>query len=270
VHHEPRRTAQTAHWWVDRAADLSPAPVRADRREQWHADVSGATEIGVPQRGLVLGMVLTAAFHRSVRSRPGGSMTPLHTPSTRSTRLLIAAAVLSVVTSSVLQRTVFFVWTSTVQNRVGEVVQLALGFVVPIVLVLVVLSRVATGRRRRAAVALAVAGSGSLLVGVVLGGHVWIVGAGLGFAGLLAAWFAANQARPRTWSLVVAPALVLLAVEALVLVLQAALDVPMAARPAIWEAERVLAFAVPLVVTVVVAMALPLLEGRSAGRQMTA
>jgi hypothetical protein len=92
LHHEPRRTAQAALWWVDRAADLSPTQVRGGRREQWHADVSGATEVGIPRFGLVLGMVLTAAFHRSACPRSGGSMTPFHTPHSRSARLLGTAA----------------------------------------------------------------------------------------------------------------------------------------------------------------------------------
>ncbi|PZF11941.1 hypothetical protein DEJ25_08835 [Curtobacterium sp. MCPF17_011] len=255
---------------MDRAADLSPAEVREDRREQWHADVFGATEVGVPPRGLVLGMVLTAAFHRSARPHPGGSMTALHTPHGRAARLLITAAVLSVVTSSVLQRTVFFVWTSTQQQRVGGVLQLALGVIVPVTLVLVALSRVAGGRRRWAAAVLAVAGSGSLLVGAALGGSVWVVCAGVGFAGLLAAWFVANQARTRIWWLVAAPAVVLIALDVAVRGAQAALDVPTLARSAVWETERMLAFTVPLVVTVVVALALPFLEGRSDARRVTA
>lgn len=269
--HAPRPTAHTAHWWVDRAADLSPVPVREARREQWHADVDGATEVGLPRRGLVLGMVLTAALHRSVRPDPGGSMAPLHTPRGRSARVLIVLAVLSVVTSSVLQRTVFFVWTSTQQHRVGEVLQLALGFVVPVALVLVALSRTADGRRRRAAAAaLAVAGSGALAVGAVSGGAVWVVCASVGFAGLLAAWFTANRSRPRVWLLVAAPAAALVAVDVLVLVLRAVLDASTAARPALWEAESLVALTLPLLVTVVVATALPIVDGRPVGRTVTA
>ncbi|QWS34962.1 hypothetical protein [Curtobacterium aetherium] len=270
MHHEPRRIAHAAHWWVDRAADLSPVAVRETRREQWHADVAGAAEVGVPRRGLVLGMVLTAAVHRSVRHVPGGPVTSNHTARICSARVLIAAAVLSVVASSVLQRTLFFVWTSTQQARVGEVLQLALGFVVPVALVLVALSRVTDGRRWVAAAALAVAGSVLLGVGAVFGGVVGVVCASTGSAGLLAAWFSANRSRPRVWSLVAMPAAALVTVDVIVVALRSVVDASPAARPVLWEAEGLVVLALPILVAAVVAVALPILDGRSAGRAVTA
>ncbi|WP_420369442.1 hypothetical protein [Curtobacterium sp. L1-20] len=258
MQHDHRRIASTTHWWVDRAADLSAPQLRGDRREQWHADAAAASEVGVPRGGLVLGMLLTAAFHRSARPRSGGSMIPSRPANARPGRVLLAAAVLSVVVASVLDRTVFFVVSSTAQYRVGEVVDVALGFVVPLVLVLVALSRVAPTRARWAAAAApAVAGSCALAVGLVLGGAVWLVAASVGFAGLLAAWFIANRVRPRTWLLVAAPAVVLVAVEVVALVARAVFDASTATRPAFWEAEGLVGLAAPLAVAVVVAMLLP-------------
>jgi hypothetical protein len=184
--------------------------------------------------------------------------------------VLIAAALLSVVASSVLQRTLFFVWTSTQQARAGEVLQLALGFVVPVALVLVALSRVTDGRRRWvAAAALAVAGAGVLGVGAVFGGVVGVVCASTGSAGLLAAWFSATRSRPRVWWLVAVPTAALVTVDVIVVALRSVVDVAPAARPALWEAEGLVVLALPILVAAVVAVVLPILDGRSAGRAVT-
>jgi hypothetical protein len=257
MRNQPRRVAETAHWWVDRAADLSAVRLREERREQWHADVSGAAEIGVPRLGLVLGMLLTSAFHRPAHPRPGGSMIRLRATPDPSTRLLVIAALLSVVASSVLGRTLFSV--ASTPPRVAEGAEFTLGFVVPLVLVLVALSRVTVGRRRgSAAAAMAVAGACSLLVGSVLGGVAWLVAASIGSAGLLAAWFLANRVPPRTWLVIGSPAVALLVVELVVLAARAAFDASMTARPALWAAESVITLMAPLVVAVVVAVAMPL------------
>lgn len=269
---EARRIAETAHWWVDRAADLSTAPLRAERREQWHADVAAAPEVGVPRTALVLGMVTTAAFHRSAHPRPGGSMNPSRPAHARPARLLLAAAVLSVVAASVLDQTVFFVVSSTAQYRVGEAFEVVLGFLVPLALVLVALSRVTTSRRRWGAAAVtAVAGSCAVAVGVVLGGAVWVVAASIGFAALLAAWFLANAVRPRAWFLVGSPAVVLVAIGLAALVARAAVDASTSTRPVLWQVEGVVTLAAPLAVAVAVAVLLPLRTvDRSAGQQVAA
>lgn len=258
---EPRQVAATSHWWVNRAADLSTEHLREERREQWHADVSGAAETGVPRLGLVLGMILTSAFNRPAHPRPDGSVIAPRGTHAPATRLLVIAAALSVAASSVLERT--FSVVVSARPRVGEGAEFALGFVVPLALVLVALSRVTASRGRwSAAAAVAVVGSCSLLVGSVLGGVVWPVAASTGFAGLLAAWFLANRVRPGTWFSIGCPAVVLLVVNLVVLLGRALLDAPGTARPVVWEAEGVLMLVAPLVAAVVVAVVLPVVDRR--------
>ncbi|MBF4588927.1 hypothetical protein ITJ68_02395 [Curtobacterium sp. VKM Ac-1395] len=199
-------------------------------------------------------------------------MNPSRPALARSARLLIAAAVLSVVAASVLDQTVFFVVSSTAQHRVGEAFDVVLGFLVPLALVLVALSRVTTSRRRWAAAAVTAAGgSCAVAVGLVLGGAVWSVAASIGFAALLAAWFLANAVRPRAWFLVVSPAVVLVGIGLAAVVARAAVDASTSTRPVLWQVEGVVTLAAPLAVSVVVAVLLPLRTvDRTVGRQTTA
>lgn len=269
MRHEPRRTAQTAHWWVDRAANLSPAPVREVRREQWHADVTGAAEVGIARRSLVLGMLTTAATHRLTRSVPGGSMSPTTPTGSRAARLLLVGAVSSVVLSLVLQHVFLLVTSTLVEVRAAETVQAVFGLVLPLALVLVALARVTTSAGRWAlSAALAVIGVGVVLLGAFAGRLAWTPVAGLGFAALVGAWLVAHQARPRAWVLVAVPMVALVAFDLVGAAARALFDAGATTRPALWQAEALLSLAVPLVMAVVAAMLLPRFDRRAVGRSV--
>lgn len=269
MRHEPRRTAQTAHWWVDRAADLSPAPVREVRREQWHADVTGAAEVGVARRSLVLGMLTTAATHRLTRSVAGGPMSPTSPAGSRSARLLLVGAALSVALSLVFQYAFAHVTSTLVEARAAEAVQAVFGLVLPLALILVALARVTTSPGRWAlSAALAVVGTVAVLAGAVVGGLGWTAGAGLGFAALVGAWLVAHQARPRAWVLTAVPMVALVALDLVGAAARALFDAGATMRPALWQAETLLSLAVPLVMAVVAAMLLPRLDRLPVGRSV--
>ncbi|MGN7192133.1 hypothetical protein [Curtobacterium sp. MCBA15_004] len=190
----------------------------------------------------------------SLRAR---SAPPRPARRTDEARLLLAGAVLSVLLAAVLQR-VFFVVTSELQLRTGEVVMGVLGFVVPLVLVLVALSRVPTDAVGRAvALGLATLASTVLVVGLFLDGVAWLVGGSLGCAALLAAWLLVHRAPPVAWLLLVAPAAAIVGLGLVGILARAVFDAALDARPVLWQVEGVLAVLLPLAVTVGGAMLVP-------------
>ena len=193
--------------------------------------------------------------HRARTAAPRPASGPARR--TDEARLLLAGAVLSVLVAAVLQR-VFFIVTSELQLRTGEVVMGALGFVVPLVLVLAALSRVPTGAVRRAvALGLAVLASTALLVGLFLDGLAWLVGGSLGCAALLAAWLLVHRAPPVAWLLLVAPAAAIVGLGLVGILARAVFDATDEARPVLWQAESMLAVVLPLAVTAAGAMLVP-------------
>jgi hypothetical protein len=242
---------RVARQLVDLAAALSPSAVRDRRREQWHADLIGSRQAGMSPASVALGAVSTAALHRS-SPRPSGVLMPtsLSRPA-QTTALLVAGAVLSIIVGFVLQRTVFYVWTSPLEYRVGEVVVFALVFAAPLALFLAALLRAkASTSRRVLATVTATVSALALSGGQLTGGHLGYLAAGVSAGGLVAAWMVTRRPRSAAWLLTALPMVAIIALGIGEVALGALVNAPPSLRPGLEDTARLALVITPLLAAV--------------------
>jgi hypothetical protein len=239
---------------VQLAVAISPAGVREIRREQWQADLLGADETGLSARRLALGTLSTAALHR-LRSTPGAKMPSVIPRESRVTAGLFAISALSLIVGLVSQRTVFYVWTSLTQHRVGMLVQLVFVFIVPLTMFLIAFLRVrASASRRAVAVALFCTGSLAFLVGHATTGPIMLLASAMAAALFLATWAVVQRSEPMTWLLLIAPYLAIVSISFAGVAALSVFDSPSIMRSDVYEAARLVLALSPIVTALVCAL----------------
>ena len=171
--------------------------------------------------------------------------------SAQTTALLISGALLSIIVGFVLQRTVFYVWTSLLQHRIGEVVAFATVFAVPLTLFLVALLRTKASTTRRVLATVTTTASALMLTaGQLTGGHLGYLAAGIGASGLVAAWMVTRRPRPAAWLLVALPMVAIIALGIGEVALSALVSVPLSLRPGLQDTARVALVVTPLLAAI--------------------
>jgi len=205
---------------VDTAVAVSPAEHRTVRREQWHADLRDAAEVGLSPTALAFGALTTALFHRrGVRRTSWGhtmTTTPFAAPTAphtiRTVPLLVTVAVLSVLMAGpwlILQPNSGY--ESAVDRMIGVGGVWLLLDLVPgaaISAAILLLPGAASRRRRLGAVLVAAAAVGAVVapfVGPPSGWPVSILPTVAPLLVALAGWLVAIDAPGRAWLLVLLP-----------------------------------------------------------------
>jgi hypothetical protein len=201
---------------VDTAVAISPPGHREARREQWHADLRDAAEVGLSPTALAVGAFTTALFHRRGARRTTWGDTMTTTPSsapavphmTRTVPLLIAVAVFAITMIGpwlILQPN--YGYESTFDRTVGTTGTWLALYLVPgaAVTLAVLLLTGTTPRRRRlgAAMVAAAAVAAVVFVSVPLGTRVPVEV--LPPLVALAGWLVAVEADRRSWLVLLLP-----------------------------------------------------------------
>ncbi len=201
---------------VDTAVAISPAGHREARREQWHADLRDAAEVGLSPTALAFGAFTTALFHRRGARRATWGDTMTTTPSSapavphtiRTVPLLIAVAVSAITMIGpwlILQPN--YGYESTFDQTVGMTGTWLALYLVPgaAVAVAVLLLPGTTPRPRRlgAATVAAAAVAAVVFASVPLGSRVPVEV--LPPLVALAGWLVAVEADRRSWLLLLLP-----------------------------------------------------------------
>ena len=201
---------------VDTAVAISPDGHREARREQWHADLRDAAEVGLSPTALAFGAFTTALFHRrgARRTTWGDTMTTTPTPApsvphtVRTVPLLIAVAVLAIATVGpwmILQPN--YGYESTFDQTVGMTGLWLSLYLVPgaAVAVAVLLLPRTTPRRRRLGAAMIAAAAVGAVVFPYVTPNTGIPVEVLPPLVALAGWLVAVEADRRSWLVMLLP-----------------------------------------------------------------